>query len=80
MEALYITIGIAFMLAFAGLIIFLISLKHGQFEDIEAPKYRILFDDEKENSKCAFTVFQKQGFPAWTTYNNKFKNSSYCAN
>ena len=36
--------------------------------------------NEKENSKCALTVFQKQGFPAWTTYNNKFKNSSYCAN
>jgi cbb3-type cytochrome oxidase maturation protein len=51
MEALYITIGIAFMIAFIGLIVFLISIKNGQFEDIEAPKYRILFDDEKENAK-----------------------------
>lgn len=51
MEALYITIGIAFLLAFIGLIVFLVSFKNGQFEDIEAPKYRILFDDEKENLK-----------------------------
>ena len=51
MEALYITIGIAFILAFIGLIVFLVSFKNGQFEDIEAPKYRILFDEEKENSK-----------------------------
>jgi cbb3-type cytochrome oxidase maturation protein len=51
MEALYITIGIAFFIALAGLIIFLVSFKNGQFEDIEAPKYRILFDDEKEKIK-----------------------------
>jgi cbb3-type cytochrome oxidase maturation protein len=51
MNALFITIAIAFLLALTGLIIFLVSVKDGQFEDIEAPKYRILFDDEKENTK-----------------------------
>ncbi|MBK8398957.1 MAG: cbb3-type cytochrome oxidase assembly protein CcoS [Leptospiraceae bacterium] len=51
MEALYITIGIAFILALTGLVIFLLSFKNGQFEDIEAPKYRILFDDDKEGTK-----------------------------
>ena len=50
MEALYITIGIAFILALVG-VVFIVSFKNGQFEDIEAPKYRILFDDEKEGSK-----------------------------
>ncbi|HMV44859.1 MAG TPA: cbb3-type cytochrome oxidase assembly protein CcoS [Leptospiraceae bacterium] len=49
MEALLITIAIAFIIAFIGLIVFLISIKNGQFEDIEAPKYRILFEDEKES-------------------------------
>lgn len=49
MDALFITIAIAFLLALTGLVIFLVSVKNGQFEDIEAPKYRILFDDEKEN-------------------------------
>jgi cbb3-type cytochrome oxidase maturation protein len=48
MEALFLTIAIAFIIALSGLVIFLVSVKNGQFEDIEAPKYRILFDDEKE--------------------------------
>lgn len=50
-EALFLTIAIAFILALTGLVIFLVSIKNGQFEDIEAPKYRILFDDEKETIK-----------------------------
>ncbi len=51
MEALFLTIAIAFILALTGLVIFLVSIKNGQFEDIEASKYRIFFDDEKENTK-----------------------------
>lgn len=51
MEALFLTIAIAFILALTGLVIFLVSIKNGQFEDIEAPKYRILFDDDKETIK-----------------------------
>jgi|JI7StandDraft_1071085.scaffolds.fasta_scaffold2486792_1 cbb3-type cytochrome oxidase maturation protein len=50
-EALFLTIAIAFILALTGLVIFLVSIKNGQFEDIEAPKYRILFDDDKETIK-----------------------------
>ncbi|MES2615814.1 MAG: M23 family metallopeptidase [Bdellovibrionota bacterium] len=37
--------------------------------------------DEKENSRCALTVLQNQGFPAWTTYNKYKRNSAtidYC--
>ena len=48
MEALFLTIAIAFIIALSGLVIFLVSVKNGQFDDIEVPKYRILFDDEKE--------------------------------
>lgn len=33
--------------------------------------------DEKLNSQCALTVYQNQGFPAWTTYNkNKNRGSA----
>jgi cbb3-type cytochrome oxidase maturation protein len=46
MTALYITIPLAMILAAFALIVFLISMKNGQYEDIEAAKYRILFDDE----------------------------------
>ena len=46
LTALYITIPLAMILAVFALTIFLISLKNGQYDDIEGPKYRILFDDE----------------------------------
>ncbi|MCB1179082.1 MAG: cbb3-type cytochrome oxidase assembly protein CcoS [Leptospiraceae bacterium] len=46
MLALYITIPFAFIISFIALIVFIKSLKEGQYEDIEAPKYRIFFEDE----------------------------------
>lgn len=35
-------------IALGALAVFFWSLKSGQFEDIEGPKYRMLFDDEEE--------------------------------
>lgn len=46
MNALYLTIPIATIIALAAFVIFIFSYKSGQFEDIEGPKYRMLFDDE----------------------------------
>lgn len=46
MNALYIMIPMAMAIAGFALVIFLYALKSGQFEDIEAPKYRMLFDEE----------------------------------
>jgi cbb3-type cytochrome oxidase maturation protein len=51
MTALYITIPLAMILAVFALIIFLISMKNGQYDDIEAAKYRILFDEEFPKKK-----------------------------
>ncbi|MDV6235356.1 cbb3-type cytochrome oxidase assembly protein CcoS [Leptospira ellisii] len=48
MNALYLTIPIAMAIALGALAVFFWSLKSGQFEDIEGPKYRMLFDDEDE--------------------------------
>ncbi|TGK37429.1 cbb3-type cytochrome oxidase assembly protein CcoS [Leptospira gomenensis] len=48
MNALYLTIPIAMAIALGALAVFFWSLKSGQFEDIEGPKYRMLFDDEEE--------------------------------
>lgn len=50
MTALFITIPLAMILAGFALLVFLLSLKSGQYEDIEGPKYRILFDDEFKKS------------------------------
>ncbi|MCB1191757.1 MAG: cbb3-type cytochrome oxidase assembly protein CcoS [Leptospiraceae bacterium] len=46
MNALYIMIPMAMAIAGFALVVFLYALKSGQFEDIEAPKYRMLFDEE----------------------------------
>jgi cbb3-type cytochrome oxidase maturation protein len=46
MEALYLTIPIAMAIALFFLWLFISAFKKGQFEDIEAPKYRIFFEDE----------------------------------
>lgn len=57
MDALYLTIPIAMVIALFFLWAFIKAFKKGQFDDIEAPKYRIFFDDEfpkqpkKENDK-----------------------------
>lgn len=51
MTALYITIPLAMILAIFALVVFLVSLKNGQYEDIEGPKYRILFDEEFTKNK-----------------------------
>ena len=48
MSALYVTIPIAIFIAILAMVVFILSYKNGQFEDIEGPKYRMLFDDEDE--------------------------------
>ncbi|SDQ84973.1 cbb3-type cytochrome oxidase assembly protein CcoS [Pseudovibrio sp. Tun.PSC04-5.I4] len=51
MEVLIYLIPIALVLGGAGLIAFLWSLKSGQYDDMEGPKWRILDDgDLQENS------------------------------
>ncbi|AOP34293.1 cytochrome C oxidase Cbb3 [Leptospira tipperaryensis] len=48
MNALYLTIPLAMLIALGALVVFFWSLKSGQYEDIEGPKYRMLFDDDDE--------------------------------
>lgn len=40
------TIPLALIIAFGSFFVFLWSYKSGQYEDIEGPKYRMLFDDD----------------------------------
>ncbi|MDZ4726325.1 MAG: cbb3-type cytochrome oxidase assembly protein CcoS [Leptospira sp.] len=51
MEALYITIPVATSIALFFLWVFISAFRKGQFEDIEAPKYRIFFEDEFPKDK-----------------------------
>ncbi|MBC6416704.1 MAG: cbb3-type cytochrome oxidase assembly protein CcoS, partial [Rhodospirillales bacterium] len=51
MSALLYLIPIALLLGGAGLAAFLWALHSGQFEDLEGARYRILEDDEGQESR-----------------------------
>jgi len=46
MGALYLTIFISLILALVFLVLFLSSVRNGQFEDSYTPSVRMLFEDE----------------------------------
>ncbi len=46
MNIIYLLIPIALMLVGLGIAAFLWAVKSGQFEDLEGPAHRILFDDD----------------------------------
>ncbi len=46
MIALYLTIFISLILAVIFLVLFLSSVKHGQYEDTYTPSVRMILDDE----------------------------------
>jgi len=50
MSAIFIAMGASFLVAITFLILYLISVKKGQFEDTYTPSVRILFDDEELES------------------------------
>ncbi|HMX16363.1 MAG TPA: cbb3-type cytochrome oxidase assembly protein CcoS [Rhodocyclaceae bacterium] len=49
MDILYLLIPMSVVLVFAIAALFWWSLRHGQFEDLEGPAYRILMDDDGPN-------------------------------
>ncbi|MBF0455585.1 MAG: cbb3-type cytochrome oxidase assembly protein CcoS [Magnetococcales bacterium] len=48
MDAIYILLPAALLLGLIGLALMIWSVKSGQFDDMEGPSYRILFDDDKD--------------------------------
>lgn len=49
MEILYLLVPISVLLVFVIGVVFWWSLRHGQFEDLEGPAYRMLMDDDTPN-------------------------------
>jgi cbb3-type cytochrome oxidase maturation protein len=49
MDILYLLIPFSVVLVFVIGILFWWSLRHGQFEDLEGPAYRVLMDDDSPN-------------------------------
>ncbi len=48
MSVIYIALPIALLLATAAVWAFYRSINEGQFDDLETPAHRILFDDEDD--------------------------------
>ena len=51
MEILFLMIPAVIFLGSIGLIFLIWSVKTGQFEDMEGPKYRIFFDDDEKEAE-----------------------------
>jgi cbb3-type cytochrome oxidase maturation protein len=49
MEIMYLLVPISVLLVFVIGVVFWWSIRHGQFEDLEGPAYRILMDDDRPN-------------------------------
>jgi cbb3-type cytochrome oxidase maturation protein len=48
MSSIFFLIGIGFFVGTAAWLLFIWAVKSGQFDDPEAPKYRMLDDDDDE--------------------------------
>lgn len=46
MSVLFVVLPVALVLAAAGLTAFLWAIRQGQYDDLDTPPYRAMFDDE----------------------------------
>lgn len=62
MSVIYGLLAISILVALVFLIVFIFSVKSGQYDDSYTPSVRMLFDDElvKDDSKKSSTQEQKQ--------------------
>jgi len=51
MSAIYIVLPLALLAAAAAVIAFIWSVRSGQFDDLETPGARVLFDDEDDEDR-----------------------------
>ncbi|MGK5091001.1 cbb3-type cytochrome oxidase assembly protein CcoS [Deltaproteobacteria bacterium TL4] len=47
MSVIYVLLPLSLFLGGGSLILFLIALRSGQFDDLETPAYRVLFDEDQ---------------------------------
>ncbi|CCG53116.1 Probable cytochrome cbb3 oxidase maturation protein CcoS [Flavobacterium indicum GPTSA100-9 = DSM 17447] len=50
MSVIYFLISVSIVIAIAFLIIFILAVKNGQYDDDYTPSVRMLFDDEVKNN------------------------------
>lgn len=47
MNILFLIIPLAFLLAGGALVAFMLAVRQGQFDDLETPAHRVLFDEDE---------------------------------
>jgi cbb3-type cytochrome oxidase maturation protein len=58
MTVLYLLIPLALVLGIAALVTFIWSLRHGQYDDLDTPPMRMLFDDTLPRASSAKTALK----------------------
>ena len=53
MEIMYLLVPLSVVLVFVIGVVFWISVRGGQFDDLEGPAYRVLMDDDKPGAAAA---------------------------
>lgn len=61
MEFLYITIPITMVIAVLGLLGFVWLARRGELNDLEGPKYRMLFEDDEDFTPDSQHISNSQG-------------------
>ena len=51
MESIFFLLGIGLIFGIAAWFLFIWAVRSGQFDDTEAPKYRMLDDDDEKQNK-----------------------------
>ena len=52
MSVLFVAIPVALVIAAIAIVTFVVQVRSGQYDDLETPAHRILFDDEIKNRKA----------------------------
>lgn len=50
MDVLFFLVPVALAMSAGGLLLFTWAVRNGQFEDLEGPGWRVIFDEEKKPS------------------------------
>lgn len=61
MEILYLLIPISLVIVGLAVAVFFWAVKSGQYDDLEGPAWRILYDDEKPSQPQEGGAREKQG-------------------
>ncbi len=51
MSVLYVALPVAILLAVVAVIAFVVQVRSGQFDDLETPPRRMLFDDQEKKDR-----------------------------